>query len=103
MSACPDCKTKGKIFALVDGPNYSGPAELRCPRCMGSGHVDADMERWMKIGGAHRTWRVAQWESIAECSKRLGIGAAELSAMESGRKDPTFLIPDIPTELQPRI
>lgn len=94
---CPDCKT-GKIFALVDGPEYSGPAELSCPRCRGTCEVDEKTERWMKIGGTHRTWRVAQWESLSECAKRLGMTAAELSEMEHGRKDSTLLIADIPLE-----
>jgi hypothetical protein len=91
------------MMAIVDGPDFNGVAELDCLRCKGAGEVDEDMERWMKIGGVHRTWRVAQWESLADCSKRLGIGAADLSAMEQGRKDPTRLIADIPAELQPRI
>lgn len=100
---CPDCKSKGKIFALVDGPEYSGPADFQCTRCKGTGEVNEDTERWMKIGGTHRTWRVAQWESIGDCAKRLGIGPAELSGMEHGRTDPTRLLADIPPELQPKL
>ena len=100
---CPDCKGKKTIFALVDGDDYSGPATLACYRCKGTGAVDPDMERWMKIGGTHRTWRVAQHESLAECARRLGLGSAELSGMEHGRNDPTRLLADIPLELQPRL
>lgn len=100
---CPDCKGTKKTLCLVDGQRYSGPAELACSRCRGTGEVDPDMERWMKIGGTHRTWRVAQWESMAACAKRLGVSAADLSAMEAGRKDPTWLIPHIPPELQPTL
>lgn len=100
---CPDCKGRKVVLALVDGPEYSGPAELACMRCKGTGEVDPDTERWMKIGGTHRTWRVAQHESLAECAKRLGMGSAELSGMENGRTDPTRLIADIPAELQPRL
>jgi len=103
MKQCPDCKGKKKIMAFVDGQDFNGVEELNCLRCKGYGEIDEDMERWMKIGGVHRTWRVAQWESLAECAKRLGMGAADLSAMEMGRKDPTRLIADIPTELQPHL
>jgi hypothetical protein len=100
---CPDCKGKKTIFALVDGPKYSGPATLACLRCKGTGEINEDIERWIKIGGAHRTWRVAQWESLMDCATRLGMTPAELSAMENGRADPTRLICDIPAKLQPRI
>ncbi|WP_316176282.1 hypothetical protein [Bradyrhizobium sp. SZCCHNRI1073] len=103
MIVCPDCKGKKQMMAFVDGQDFNGVAEIACLRCRGSGEVCEDTERWMKIGGIHRTWRVAQWESLAECANRLGMGAAELSAMEQGRKDPTRLIADIPLELQPRI
>jgi hypothetical protein len=100
---CPDCRSTGKIFALVDGPAYSGPMDIPCIRCRGTGEADEHMEAWMKIGGTHRTWRVAQWESLGECAKRLGMTASELSGMEHGRTDPTRLIADIPLELQPRL
>ena len=97
---CPDCRGKGEIFALVDGPSYSGPQTIRCTRCHGSGKIDAAMERWMLIGGTHRTWRVAQGEGQRECSKRLGLSLTELSSMESGRADPSPLLDDIPAELR---
>lgn len=99
---CPDCRN-GKIFALVDGADYSGTAHIPCMRCQGTCEVDENTERWMKIGGVHRTWRVAQWESLGDCARRLGMNAADLSAMEHGRKDPTRLIADIPLELQPTL
>lgn len=91
------------LTALVDGPKYSGPMQIPCSRCGGDGEVNQDMERWIVIGGTHRTWRVAQWESLRECAVRLGMSPAELSGMESGRKDPTWLIADIPLELQPAL
>jgi hypothetical protein len=100
---CPDCHGLKKLFALVDGPEYCGPADIPCVRCKGTGQVDPDSERWQLIGGAHRTWRVAQWESLGECAKRIGMTAAELSGMEHGRADPTRLIADIPIELQPHL
>lgn len=99
---CPDCKGTKVLFALVDGPDYSGPMNIGCPRCKGSGEVDENTERWMKIGGTHRTWRVAQHVSLSECATVLGVTPAELSGMENGRVDPTRLLPRIPIELQPR-
>jgi hypothetical protein len=103
MLTCPDCKGRKKLFALVDGPDYRGGAEIDCIRCKGSGEVDECMERWMKIGGTHRTWRVAQHVSLAECAAKLGLTPADLSGMENGRRDPTRLIAAIPIELQPRL
>lgn len=100
---CPDCKGKKRLFALVDGPRYRGPMDIPCTRCGESGEVDQTVERWMTIGGTHRTWRIAQWESLRECAVRLGISPSELSGMEAGRLDPTRLIADIPAELQPKI
>lgn len=103
MMICPDCKGSKKLTAFVDGPDFNGLAQIDCLRCKGAGEVNPDTERWMKIGGTHRTWRVAQHESLMECATRLGIGPAELSGMENGRADPTRLIADIPIELQPRL
>ena len=37
---CPDCKGTKKTLCLVDGQRYSGPAELACSRCRGTGEVD---------------------------------------------------------------
>lgn len=100
---CPDCRGRKVLMALVDGPAYSGPAEIACLRCGGAGEVDEDMERWMMIGGTHRTWRVAQHEALGECARRLSMSASELSGMEHGRTDPTRLLADIPEILQPKI
>lgn len=96
---CPDCRGKGQSFALVDGPNYSGPMDITCFRCNGSGKVDPRQERWMAIGGTHRTWRIAQHESQRDCAARLGIKVTDLSAMEAGRADPERLVADTPPEL----
>lgn len=98
---CPDCKGRRVLLALVDGPTCRGPMEIACTRCTGTGEIDEDMERWIVIGGTHRTWRVAQHEALGECARRLGMSASELSGMEHGRTDPTRLIADIPEILQP--
>lgn len=97
---CPDCKGKGKLFALVDGPSYSGAADVECSRCKGHGMVNKAMERWQRIGGTHRTWRVAQHESLRDCASRLGITVPHLCDMEQGRVDSSPLIGDTPEALR---
>lgn len=94
---CPDCRGRGKLSAFVD-TDAGGwfDDSLPCSRCRGLGAVDRVQEAWLRIGGTHRTWRVAQFESIAECARRLGVSPAELSSMEHGRLDPTPLIADTP-------
>ncbi len=96
---CPACKGRGATVALVDGASYRGPLEVACSRCRGSGKTNPERERWAKIGGTHRTWRIAQHESLRECALRLGVSLTALSAMESGRSDPTMLMAALPAEL----
>lgn len=102
MIPCPGCKGKGTIAAFVDTADEGWyDPNLQCSRCKGSGVVDAQQERWSRIGGIHRTWRVAQHESIMECANRLGIGSAELSSMEHGRLNPDpLLLNDTPEALR---
>jgi hypothetical protein len=101
MVTCPSCKGKGTIAAFVDTATdgWFDPT-LQCSRCKGLGAVDRQQEEWVRVGGTHRTWRVAQFESIKECADRLGISSAELSGMEHGRADPTALIDDTPEILR---
>ena len=95
---CPDCRGKGTIGAFVDTADdgWYDPT-LQCSRCKGIGAVDPQQEEWMRVGGTHRTWRVAQHESIMECARRIGVTPAELSSMEHGRLDPVpLLVNDTP-------
>ena len=98
---CPDCRGTGSLMAMVDfvDRTKSGPMRIQCSRCKGAGSVDRIMEEWMRVGGTHRTWRVAQHESLRECAARLGIPVPDLSAMESGRTDPARLVSDTPPGL----
>ena len=97
---CPDCNGRKVTIALVDGTKYRGPMSIPCSRCNGTGLTDPVRERWIEIGGTHRTWRVAQHESQRECAVRLGFTLTELSAMESGRTDPEMLLWFLPPELR---
>lgn len=99
---CPDCNGTGKLMALVDFADRakSGAYEIECRRCLGVGAVSRKQEEWSRIGGIHRTWRIAQDESQRECAKRLGVSASDLSAMEAGRSDPSALVADTPEVLR---
>jgi hypothetical protein len=93
---CPDCRNNGYLVAFVDGPNHSGVSTITCSRCKGTGLIDPAAEKWVRIGSTHRTWRVAQHESLGECAVRLGITPRELTDMEHGRECPERLIADTP-------
>lgn len=102
IMTCPDCEGSGKLMAFVDFADRqkSGPMQIECRRCLGVGAVSRKQEEWIRVGGIHRTWRIAQDESQRECAKRLGISAAELSSMEAGRTDASRLVADIPEVLR---
>ena len=99
---CPGCRGSGRLRALLDfaDRSKSGPAEIDCNRCGGTGAIDLQEEEWMRAGGTHRTWRVCQHESQRDCAARLGIGVADLIAMESGKLDPARVIQDTPEILR---
>jgi hypothetical protein len=99
---CPRCKGSGTIGAFLDGSSggWYDPA-LQCLLCKGLGAIDPQQQEWLRVGGTHRTWRVAQFESILECATRLGVTPAELSAMEHGRANPfPLLLNDTPEVLR---
>lgn len=85
---------------MVDGRKVRGVTHITCTACHGSGEVDERIALWVKIGGTHRTWRVAQHEGLAACAERLGINDRDLNDMEHGRSDPTPLWSDIPEVLR---
>lgn len=85
---CQMCRGSGHI-----GPVHINRGEqphewrekMNCLDCGGAGSWD--MQRWERwqIGQEHRRSRLNRDESILECSKRLGVGCAELSAYERGQ------------------
>jgi hypothetical protein len=90
----------GFTTGFVDGPKVRGIATVNCQRCQGAGEIDHNIEARIKIGGVHRTWRVAKHEGLAACAERLGIDPRDLNDMEHGRKDPAPLLADIPEILR---
>lgn len=101
-TTCPECKGRKIVTALVDfaDSRKSGATVLLCSGCKGRGKIDLEQQRWQRIGGVHRTWRVAQWEGQRECAIRLGITVRVLVDMEHGRLDPTRLLQDTPDALR---
>jgi hypothetical protein len=86
LVTCPDCKGKKKVFAHV---NYGGerPGEFKhiaCMRCKGVGAIEAEMLVWIEAGRKRRAERVSRDISLREEAKRLGMNAADLSAIEMG-------------------
>lgn len=89
---CPRCKGRKGGPAFIDGATGgSFDPFLACDLCKGEGAVSAQTVTWHEAGRAHYQARVARGESLMECATRLGIGVAELSGAEHGRRDPVVL------------
>lgn len=58
---------------------------VKCSTCHGVGAVSDEMLRRIALGKARRDKRVAEKKSLNEAARELGIGPAELSAIEQGR------------------
>jgi hypothetical protein len=85
---CPKCKGTGTGGSfLLRGSLVTAP----CSICSGATFVSVDVARWIPAGEKHRRERIKEGISIGERAAALGITAARLSAMESGRADPAML------------
>jgi hypothetical protein len=87
---CPHCNGQGgaKCFINRGQDIRTHSLEWReCRTCEGTGRVDRRRAALIEQGKAMRDARVAKQESLLEASRRLGIGPAELSAIELGRQD----------------
>ncbi len=85
---CPRCNGTGKGGSfLLRGALVTAP----CSLCSGATYVSIDVARWIPIGEKHRKARVEDGISLHERAAALGITAARLSAMETGRADPAML------------
>lgn len=60
---------------------------VRCFTCGGNGVVSDEMLRRIAIGKKRRDERVARRQTLMDMARELGIGPAELSAIEHGRGD----------------
>ena len=93
---CPHCDGRGSNAAFVCFADNSGQRSryyeaIRCSLCGGTGQVSKQTAEWVAAGREHYAIRIARGESLRECAVRMGIRAAELSAMEHGRVDPARL------------
>lgn len=89
MLRCPHCDgRKGSHCFINRGPDIkTHSVEWRdCLTCNGSGQVDRRRAALIEQGKEMRDARVGRRESLLEASKRMGIGPAELSAIEHGRQ-----------------
>lgn len=87
---CPMCKGEKGGQGHV---NYGGarPCEFKwiaCMRCKGTGAVPDEQGPWIEAGMKRRAERLARDMSLWEEAKRLGISAAQLSAIEHGMRNP---------------
>ncbi len=87
---CPRCRGDGGYHAIVTRATGCTEEYLQCHLCAGAGRISDEVVEWLKVGSEHRNQRVERLESLRECAKRLGISAALLSAMETGRQRPRF-------------
>ena len=89
---CLACKGIGHMVAFVDRASggHLDPV-LCCNLCLGEGCISATKADWVARGRTHYKARVARRENVRDCAARLGVGSAELSAMEHGRLDPARL------------
>ena len=93
---CPHCDGLGAVSGFVDGfRNGRRHGELRrdipCFTCDGKGRIPTHQFNWIEEGRVHRSQRQERKESLHAAAARLGISAAEVSAMEMGRMNPAPL------------
>lgn len=91
-TGCPDCRGRGTVAAFVDSEDagHFDPA-LRCLRCKGAGTITQQEVDWITRGRVCMDRRRSRSESLMDLSKRIGLGPAQVSAMEHGKADPAQL------------
>lgn len=82
---CPSCKGSGQVLAHVAATSGHRFGEYPCDTCGGAGAITEDHARRIVQGQALREDRLARGMTLRREAERLGLGAAELSARESGR------------------
>lgn len=92
MVKCPDCDN-GIMVGMF--PKYtegrSGPPAVlvECDRCGGTGKVPETMLAWIEIGNQCRIIRESEDLGLRSGAVEYGMLPSELSAIESGKVDPT--------------
>jgi hypothetical protein len=84
---CARCGGQGGANAFVNrGEDISKHTYewCKCLTCGGSGVVTDEQARRIERGQAMRDKRVADGITLMEASRRLGVGPAQLSAIERG-------------------
>ena len=85
---CPYCHGAGGCEAFINrGPDISTHSQqwVECSTCSGFGTVNEKRAKLVEQGRVWRNERVARRETLLELSKRIGMGPAEISAIEHGR------------------
>lgn len=90
---CPKCQGAGATgpvhvnYGYVQGVGCCGEwlDSVRCYFCGGTGLVPDDTPERIEAGKAKRSERYQRGETLKEASLRMGISAAQLSAIEMGR------------------
>lgn len=88
---CPHCNGDGGGEAFINrGLDISTHTLewVRCSTCQGDGVVSEERAALIAEGKAMRDARVVRMETLLEASRKLGIGPAELNAIELGRAPP---------------
>ena len=91
MPTCPHCNGDGGHDCHINRGFDSSTHTFewrRCETCEGDGVVSDERAKLIAEGKAWRDARVARMETLLEASRKLGIGPAELSALELGRATP---------------
>lgn len=91
---CPKCTGTRKTGPVhvnygydktIGGCRGEWKDSMSCYFCGGSGQVPDDTPARIETGKAMRTEREQRGETLKEASLRMGISAAQLSAIETGR------------------
>lgn len=85
---CPRCNGDGGHDAFINrGLDISTHSVewVCCLTCLGEGTITEARAAMIEKGKALRAARVARQETLLEASRKLGIGPAELNAIEMGR------------------
>lgn len=85
---CARCNGKGwsgPVHINMGDGKHEWRERMECYDCGGSGNISEEQANARSVGRLHMTERMVRGESLRECSKRIGVGAAALCDYEHGR------------------